>query len=94
MTNMGEQMSHGVIRIAMIKESIVPMLRMEQALKGKISPTKNDNEELTILFKDGVRGNKQEATENIARWARRLKIDKSMKWIGKPKEKKEEKAKV
>ena len=27
------------------------MLRMEQALKGKISPTENDNEELTTLYR-------------------------------------------
>ena len=62
-------------RIAIIKENTMPMLRMEQALQGKISPTERDNEELTMLFKDGVNGDKQEATENMARWARRFKTD-------------------
>ena len=52
MTNIGEQTSHDMTRIAIIKENTIPMLRMEQAVKGKISPTENDNEELTILFKE------------------------------------------
>ena len=38
-------------KIARIKENTIPMLRMEQALKGKISPTENDNEELTTLYR-------------------------------------------
>ena len=40
---------------------------------------------MTVLFKEGIHGNKQEAIENIARWAKRLKIEKEMNWIGKPK---------
>ena len=67
--NMGEQTSHDMTEIATIKENTILMLRMEQAIKGRISPTEKDNEELTILFKNGIKGNKQEATENIARWA-------------------------
>ena len=31
---------------------------------------------------------KQEATENIAKWAKGLKIEKKVKWIGKPREEK------
>ena len=50
--NMGEQTSHDMTEIALIKENTIPMLRMEQAVKGTISPTENDNEELTILFKE------------------------------------------
>ena len=40
---------------------------------------------MTVLFKEGIHGNKQEAIENIARWAKRLKIETEMNWIGKPK---------
>ena len=88
MVDTGEQTSHDMTEIAIIKENTIPMLRMEQALKGRISPKEKDNEELTILFKNGINGTKQEATENIAKWARRLKIEKKVKWIGKPKEEK------
>ena len=84
--NEGEQTSHDMTEIAIIKENTIPMLRMEQAQKGRISPKERDNEELTILFKNGIDGTKQEATENIARWARRLKIKKKVKWVGKPTE--------
>jgi hypothetical protein len=90
MVNTGEQTSHDMTEIALIKENTIPMLRIEQALKGRISPKEKDNEELTMLFKNGMEGTKQEATENIAKRARRLKIEKEMKWIGKPKEKKRE----
>ena len=37
-----------------------------------------------------MEGTKQEATENIAKWARRIKIEKEVKWIGKPKEERRE----
>ena len=46
MANIGEQTSHGMTRIAIIKENTIPMLRIQPVLKGKISPTENDNEEL------------------------------------------------
>ena len=71
MVDTGEQTSHDMTEIAIIKENTIPMLRMEQALKGVISPKEKDNEELTMLFKNGMKGTKQEATENIAKWARR-----------------------
>ena len=38
-----------------------------------------------------MKGTKQEATENITKWARKLKIEKKVKWIGKPKEEKRKK---
>jgi hypothetical protein len=84
--NEGEQTSHDMTETAIIKENTIPMLRMEQAQKGRISPKDRDNEELTILFKNGINGTKQEATENIARWAKGLKIKKEVKWVGKPTE--------
>ena len=52
------------------------MLRTKQAIKGKTSPVEKDNEELTVLFKEGTYRNKQEALENIARWAKGLGIEK------------------
>ena len=91
MVDTGEQTSHDMTEIAIIKKNTIPVLRMEQALKGRISPNEKDAEELTILFKNGMEGTKQEATENIAKWARRIKIEKEIKWIGKPKEEKGEK---
>ena len=37
MVDTGEQTSHDMTEIAIIKENTIPMLRMEQALKGVIS---------------------------------------------------------
>ena len=90
MVDTGEQTSHDMTGIAIIKENTTPMLKMEQALKGKIGPNEKDNEELTALFKNGMEGTKQEATENIAKWARRIKIEKEIKWIGKEEKRKKE----
>lgn len=78
-TNMGEQTSHDMTKIAIIKKNIIPMLRMKQAKKGKISPVGKDNKELTVLFKEGIYGNKQEALENIARCAKKLGTGNEMK---------------
>ena len=44
MVDTGEQTSHDMTEIAIIKENTIPMLRMEQALKGRISPKEKDNE--------------------------------------------------
>ena len=48
MVNAGEQTSHDMTEIAIIKENTIPILKMEQALKGKISPREKDNKELTM----------------------------------------------
>ena len=94
-TNMVEQTSHDITKIAIIRKKHNTRATNEAGQKkGKISPVEKDNEELTVLFKEGIYGNKQEALDNIARWAKRLGIGKEMrlgigkemKWIGKPKE--------
>ena len=38
--NMGEQTSHDMTRIAIVKETTILILQMRQAIKGNISPIK------------------------------------------------------